>query len=246
MTQPEEAATMQEIKTSCGIVKDPEPWSDTETNELRRLFAEGLDAPVIGQRLGRTRWSVWAKLGRLGLFTKPRTGHRYSDRLEPIATLVCDHFGLKVAQLRAPERTKGLAWARQVAMWVAVKAGRTYSATARYFWRDHTTALHAEKKIDRLRLNNPHVKALTDALFDAAREIAPPPPPPPAPAPKKPGRPKKPASEQASEPAGEAPEVAFYERRGGETHKNSRAFFEQQNARFAAAMLKALGGVEPC
>ena len=71
--------------------------------------------------------------------------------------VVCEHYRVTVDQLKSKRRTQDLALARQVAMYIArERVGATLTQIGRAFGgRDHTTVMHACKKVDKLRENDP-------------------------------------------------------------------------------------------
>ena len=72
--------------------------------------------------------------------------------VESIQNLVASHFNLNIAELLSPRRSRSLARPRQIAMYLAKQhtsnslpdIGRKFSN------RDHTTVIHAVKKINEL------------------------------------------------------------------------------------------------
>lgn len=78
------------------------------------------------------------------------TDRRRTDR---IVEIVREHFGL--SELLCPSRSKTVAHARQVAIWIARQTlGLSYPELGRAFLRDHSTCISACRRIDRL-LNEP-------------------------------------------------------------------------------------------
>jgi len=71
--------------------------------------------------------------------------------------VVCEHYRVTVDQLKSKRRTQDLALARQVAMYIAREnVGATLTQIGRAFGgRDHTTVMHACKKINKLRRDDP-------------------------------------------------------------------------------------------
>ena len=75
-----------------------------------------------------------------------------SINVESIQNLVAQHFNLNIQELLSPRRSRSLARPRQIAMYLAKQyttnslpdIGRKFSN------RDHTTVIHAVKKIDEL------------------------------------------------------------------------------------------------
>jgi chromosomal replication initiator protein len=72
--------------------------------------------------------------------------------IEEIQKKVSDHFGLKVADLNSARRSRAIARPRQVAMYLSKKlTTKSLPEIGRKFGgKDHTTVIHAVKKIDEL------------------------------------------------------------------------------------------------
>src|SRR6266481_7090924 len=86
--------------------------------------------------------------------------------IEQIQRKVGDFFGVKVADLKAKNRTKAVAFPRQVAMYLArqlthaslAEVGRAFGG------KDHTTVLHAVDKIQSLVQEDPKLKKTIETL----------------------------------------------------------------------------------
>tara|TARA_B100001123_G_C15126963_1_gene953711 strand:- start:622 stop:1134 length:513 start_codon:yes stop_codon:yes gene_type:complete len=80
--------------------------------------------------------------------------------VESIQNLVASHFNLGIGELLSPRRSRSLARPRQIAMYLAKQLttnslpdiGRKFSN------RDHTTVIHAVKKIDELIKKDSEIK----------------------------------------------------------------------------------------
>jgi len=72
--------------------------------------------------------------------------------IEEIKKKVAEHFGLKVADLESPNRSRSIVRPRQVSMYLArLLTPRSYPEIGRRFGnRDHTTVMHAVETITRL------------------------------------------------------------------------------------------------
>ena len=83
-----------------------------------------------------------------------------------IQKAICDHFDLKISDLKSKRRTKNLALARQMAMYLC----RRFTATsypaigAEFGGRDHSTVIHASKTIAKKAVDDPSIKATVDRL----------------------------------------------------------------------------------
>ena len=83
-----------------------------------------------------------------------------------IQRAICEHFDVKISDLKSKQRTKKVAVARQVAMYLC----RKYTATsypaigAEFGGRDHSTVIHASKTIERKATTDPEIKATVERL----------------------------------------------------------------------------------
>lgn len=86
--------------------------------------------------------------------------------VDEIQKCVCDYYGIKQADLLSERRTRILARPRQVAMWLCKKlTSRSLPDIGRRFGnRDHTTVLHAVRKIDELIISDEQILRDTEAL----------------------------------------------------------------------------------
>lgn len=86
--------------------------------------------------------------------------------VDEIQKVTADHFGLKQADLISQRRTRSVARPRQAAMWLAKKlTTRSLPDIGRRFGdRDHTTVLHAVRRIDELRAADAQLARDLEAL----------------------------------------------------------------------------------
>ena len=83
-----------------------------------------------------------------------------SVNVESIQNIVADHFNLNIKEMLSARRSRSLARPRQIAMYLAKKhttnslpdIGRKFSN------RDHTTVIHAVKKIEELIKKDNEIK----------------------------------------------------------------------------------------
>jgi chromosomal replication initiator protein len=100
----------------------------------------------------------------------PGTGPSAAQTIEWILELSAEAFGFTVAELLSHDRRPALAWARQVAMYLAREhTGETLPAIGRRFGgRNHTTVMHACKRTAERIARDPEafeaVRHLTDRL----------------------------------------------------------------------------------
>ncbi len=87
--------------------------------------------------------------------------------IEQVQRKVCDFFGVKLSDLKAKNRTKAVAFPRQVAMYLSrhlthaslAEIGRAFGG------KDHTTVLHAVDKIQTLTQEDPKLRKTIDGLI---------------------------------------------------------------------------------
>ncbi len=86
--------------------------------------------------------------------------------VDEIQKLVSEHFGLKQADLLSERRTRAIARPRQVAMWLCKQhTTRSYPDIGRRFGgRDHTTVLHAVKKVEELLTSDDQIARDVEGL----------------------------------------------------------------------------------
>ncbi|MFT4090606.1 MAG: chromosomal replication initiator protein DnaA [Asticcacaulis sp.] len=86
--------------------------------------------------------------------------------VDEIQKLVSEHYNLKQADLLSERRTRSVARPRQVAMWLCKQnTTRSYPDIGRRFGgRDHTTVLHAVKKIEELLQSDEQIARDVEAL----------------------------------------------------------------------------------
>jgi chromosomal replication initiator protein len=87
--------------------------------------------------------------------------------IEQIQRKVSDFFGVKLGDLKAKNRTKAVAFPRQIAMYLARQLTHaSLSEVGRAFGgKDHTTVLHAVDKIQTLLQDDPKLRKTVDGLI---------------------------------------------------------------------------------
>ena len=84
--------------------------------------------------------------------------------IDLIQHLVAESFGIPVEELSSSKRTSDLALARQIAMYLSREYTEASLQQIGYGFnkKDHTTVLHACRKIDELLKNDLRVKSIVD------------------------------------------------------------------------------------
>jgi chromosomal replication initiator protein len=86
--------------------------------------------------------------------------------IENIQKTICDYFSIRIGDLKAKRRTKNIALPRQIAMYLC----RKYTSTSfpaignKFGGRDHSTAIHASKTIEKKMKEDPSMQATIEKL----------------------------------------------------------------------------------
>ena len=75
-------------------------------------------------------------------------------RMKEIIRVICDETGVTSDEILKHDRSTHLVRVRQYAMWKCREQGYSYTVIGRTFKRDHSTIMHACKKIDELMKGN--------------------------------------------------------------------------------------------
>ena len=86
--------------------------------------------------------------------------------IESIQKTICDHFSIKIGDLKAKRRTKDVVLPRQVAMYLCRKHTSTSFPVIgeKFGGRDHSTVIHASKTIDKRIKDDPAMQATIEKL----------------------------------------------------------------------------------
>ena len=89
--------------------------------------------------------------------------------IDQIQRKVCDFFGIRLSDLKAKNRTKAIAFPRQIAMYLARQLTHaSLSEVGRAFGgKDHTTVLHAVDKVQVLLQEDPKLRKTIDGLIQS-------------------------------------------------------------------------------
>ena len=91
--------------------------------------------------------------------------------IDEIQRNVCAHFNIKMTDMSSARRARAVARPRQIAMYLAkMLTSRSLPEIGRKFGnRDHTTVMHAVKKIEELRAIDPTINEDVEILIRALR-----------------------------------------------------------------------------
>ena len=92
--------------------------------------------------------------------------HERRVTIEDIQKLVAEHYRIRIADMHSARRARAVARPRQVAMYLAKQlTPRSLPEIGRKFGgRDHTTVMHAIRKIEELRSGDPVLSEDIEAL----------------------------------------------------------------------------------
>ena len=92
--------------------------------------------------------------------------HERRVTIEDIQKLVAEHYRIRIADMHSARRARAVARPRQVAMYLAKQlTPRSLPEIGRKFGgRDHTTVMHAIRKIEELRAGDPVLSEDIEAL----------------------------------------------------------------------------------
>ncbi|HEY2772912.1 MAG TPA: chromosomal replication initiator protein DnaA [Candidatus Binatia bacterium] len=144
--------------------------------DVASLIARSVDSNIRDLEGALTRISAHASLsGRTidralaeEVLGKGRSGDGPTAviSLDEVEKEVASHFGLRIADLRARRRTKKIAEARQVAMYLMrQKAGASYPVIGAHLGgRDHSTVIHACQQVERRRKEDSRMRLVLEAV----------------------------------------------------------------------------------
>jgi len=143
-------------------------------DEVMSYVAAQIDSNVRDLEGALTRLSAYASLNRCELtldlakelLATSANNARKEIGLEDIATGVSRHFGLRPGELAARRRTKKVAEARQVAMFIMRNhAGASFPSIGEFLGgRDHSTVVHACRVVEKKRSDDPRFRDLVDTV----------------------------------------------------------------------------------
>jgi len=88
--------------------------------------------------------------------------------VELIQKIVADYFGLKVADLKSEKRLKAFVQARQIAVWLCrdLTSASYPDIGSKFGGKDHSTVIHATKKIEKLLAEDVNLLKIINELKD--------------------------------------------------------------------------------
>ncbi len=142
--------------------------------DVSAYIAEKVDSNIRDLEGALTRISAYASLNSLQI-TKSLAEELMSGvagggpkpvSMEDVARSVTRHFGIQPGELSARRRTKKVAEARQVAMYIMRNhVGASFPAIGAHLGgRDHSTVIHACQAVEKRRRENPRFRYMVDTV----------------------------------------------------------------------------------
>lgn len=112
-----------------------------------------------------TKTPITVDLAKEVLQNTLRNAHREIS-VEHIQRAICEHFNLKLGDLKSKRRTKNVALPRQLAMYLCRKlTSSSFPAIGSMFGgRDHSTVIHASRVIEKRIQEDPHMRVTLDRI----------------------------------------------------------------------------------
>jgi chromosomal replication initiator protein len=134
------------------------------TSNIRRLEGALLRLQAFASLAGK---EISLEMASEALSSFFQAGSKGSIMIADVMQVVDDHYGVTTDQLKSKRRTRELALARQVAMYIArERIGASLNKIGREFGdRDHTTVLHACQKVQKQMEQDPHLRGTIKELL---------------------------------------------------------------------------------
>jgi chromosomal replication initiator protein len=93
--------------------------------------------------------------------------------MDMVVRTVAEHFNLTPNEIKAKQKTKGILYPRQLAMYIARKiTDYTFEEIGRYFGKDHTTAMYGDKAV-KMRIHaNPSEKIVIQGIIQSVKAMS--------------------------------------------------------------------------
>jgi len=137
--------------------------SEEEINHVARANDDSIDHYLSAPKIRELMLQLAAK-NDLG--SQPETAKHHKSLCRRVTLLVAKHFALPARELSSKSRRQAVADARGLAMYLVRRlAAISYADVGKLFGkRDHTTVLHACRKIESQLTDDNHLRTLVDEL----------------------------------------------------------------------------------
>ncbi len=147
--------------------------------EVATFIAGHIDSNIRDLEGALTRISAYASLNGCAitvalareLLGNPAQSSETAVGMKEIEQRVCLHFGLRDGELKARKRTRKVAEARQLAMYLMRHhAGASFPSIGEFLGgRDHSTVVHGCQAVERRRQSDPRYKNMVDSVARTIR-----------------------------------------------------------------------------
>jgi chromosomal replication initiator protein len=164
-----------DMETRVAILqKKAEAESVLLPHEVAIFLASQIDSNVRELEGSLTRLGAFASLTKIPITVElakevlhnTLKGMHREVTIENIQKMICDHFNIKIQDLKAKRRTKNIALSRQIAMYLCRKHTSTSfpAIGLKFGGRDHSTVIHASKVVEKKLKEDPHMQATIEKM----------------------------------------------------------------------------------
>jgi len=156
------------------LLKKAEAEEVALPHDVAVFIATNIDSNVRELEGALTRLGAFASLTKTEITTdlakevlrNTLGGLHREVTIENIQKMICEHFNVKLGELKSKRRTRNVALPRQLAMYLC----RQYTSTSfpvigsKFGGRDHSTVIHASKSIEEKIKTDPYIQATIEKL----------------------------------------------------------------------------------
>jgi len=156
------------------LLKKAEAEEVALPHDVAVFIATNIDSNVRELEGALTRLGAFASLTKTEITTdlakevlrNTLGGLHREITIENIQKMICEHFNVKLGELKSKRRTRNIALPRQLAMYLC----RQFTSTSfpvigsKFGGRDHSTVIHASKSIEEKIKNDPYIQATIEKL----------------------------------------------------------------------------------
>lgn len=122
---------------------------------------------IIQDQLTQVR-RMLARIDRVSKITENKEPNPSKNIIQDIQEKTCTYFSISIELLKSNKRFKNIVLARHIAMYLTREQGFSFPEIAREFnRRDHTTVIHAVKKIEEQIMDDQKLGCMVDDIREA-------------------------------------------------------------------------------
>jgi len=156
------------------LLKKAEAEEVALPHDVAVFIATNIDSNVRELEGALTRLGAFASLTKTEITTdlakevlRNTLGGLHKEiTIENIQKMICEHFNVRLGELKSKRRTRNITLPRQLAMYLC----RQYTSTSfpvigsKFGGRDHSTVIHASKSIEEKIKKDPYIQATIEKL----------------------------------------------------------------------------------